>query len=83
MPLDDTHPAAARVQVELLRRAGVVRRAELTRSLSRTVIDLSRTALRARMPDATERDMLLRWVALTYGDSLAGHLRLWLGARGR
>jgi len=79
----DTTDDAARVQIALLRRAGPARRAALARSLSRTVIDLSRSALREREPDATEREVQLRWVALEYGDELARRIAGYLAARGR
>lgn len=75
MAASDTSPAAARVQLELLRSSGFERRARLARSMSRTVIDLSRAALRERMPGASEREVLLRWVALNYGGELADHVR--------
>jgi hypothetical protein len=55
----------------------------LARSLSRTVIDLSRRALRERAPGASEREMLLRWVALEYGEDLARRVTAYLDERGR
>ncbi len=78
---DDTSPAAALVQLELLRKAGPGRRAGLARSLSRTVIDLSRRELAARMPGAPERDVLLRWVALHYGEALSSRVLAYLQER--
>ena len=57
---NDTAPAVAAVQLELLRQAGPGRRAALARSLSRTTTDLSRRALRERMAGATEEDVMLR-----------------------
>jgi hypothetical protein len=75
---NDTTDAAARLQIELLRAAGPARRAALARSLSRTVIDLSRRALRERMPGASERELLLRWVALEYGAELARRVDAYL-----
>ena len=80
MALSDTSAAAARVQIELLRKSGCERRAQLTRSMSRSVIDLSRAALRERMPEASERDVLLRWVALQYGSDLAERVRRYVPA---
>jgi hypothetical protein len=82
-PPNDTSDVAARVQIELLRKAGPERRAGLARSLSRTVIDLSRRALRERMPMATEREVLLRWVALEYGTDLARRVDAYLKERNR
>lgn len=81
MTASDTSPAAARVQLELLRSSGLERRARLARSMSRTVIDLSRAALRERMPGASEREVLLRWVALNYGAELAEHVRRYVHER--
>lgn len=70
----DTDLAAERVQLALLRQASEARRFALCRSLTRTVVDLSRRALRESMPGAPERDVLLRWVALNYGAALADGL---------
>lgn len=70
-PDDDTHPEARAVQLRLLRRATVARRAELACSLSATAIALSRRALAERMPGATPEQVLLRWVAQNYGEDLA------------
>jgi hypothetical protein len=77
----DTHPAAARVQLDLLRAAGFERRATIARSLSRSVIGLSRRALRERMPEAAERELQLRWVELHYGRDLAVRVRAFLARR--
>jgi hypothetical protein len=71
VPLSDTSPDAERVQLELLRRAGETRRYGLCRSLTESVVELSRRALRERMPGATEREILVRWVELNYGRALA------------
>lgn len=81
MALSDTSDAAARVQIELLRASGVERRAQLTRSMSRTVIELSRAALRERMQGAPEEEVLLRWVALHYGSDLGDRVRRYVDAR--
>ena len=78
---DDTDPRAARVQLELLRSASVGRRARLTRSISGTAIELSKRAVAERMPGASREEALLRWVAVAYGDELAGRLRAFLGSR--
>ena len=67
----DTDERAARVQLDLLRRASVGARARSLRSLSRTVIDLSRRALREQMPDASDDEVAIRWMTLAYGEDLA------------
>lgn len=79
--LDDTHPAIAKVQMQMLRRAGCARRAALARSLSRTVIGLSRRELGARMAGASREQVELRWVQQQYGAELAGRLAAFLLAR--
>jgi hypothetical protein len=79
---DDTHPAMARAQLDLLRRASCGRRAGLARSLSRTVIGLSRRELGERMAAASSADVELAWVAQNYGADLAARLRAFLARRG-
>jgi hypothetical protein len=56
------------------------RRAGLARSLSRTVIDLSRRELATRMPGALPEEVRLRRVELNYGAELAARLRAFLAA---
>src|SRR4051812_6742908 len=71
----DTRPETAAVQLGLLRKATVERRAAMARSLSATVIALSRRALRERMPGASEAEVMNRWLALNYGEDLARRVR--------
>lgn len=77
----DTRPEAAAVQLGLLRQASVGRRAALARSLSATVIDLSRRALRDTMTAASEAEVMNRWLALNYGEDLARRVRDYVGTR--
>jgi hypothetical protein len=72
----DTHPDAQQRQLELLRAATPARRFAAMRSLSRTVALLSRRALRRSMPDASQEELDLAFVALHYGDATADLLRL-------
>ena len=71
------------VQIALLREAGPGRRAALARSLSASVIALSRAAIRRRMPGASEQEVLLRFVEVHYGRELARRVRAYLDARSR
>jgi hypothetical protein len=73
-PLSDTDPEAARVQLELMRRASPERRLALALSLSQTVIDLARRSLRETHPDATEDELEVLFVRLHHGDELADGL---------
>lgn len=72
---------ADRVQVELLRRAGGGRRLALARSLSGSMIELSRAAIRAASPGIGEEEVGLRFVALHYGADLASRVREYLERR--
>lgn len=83
MTLTDTDPEAARVQLELLRKATPGRRVALALSLSRSVMELSRAGIASRMPGASEDERAIRFVALHYGDSLAQELRAHLSTRRR
>ena len=71
----DTHPEAERVQLELLRQAGVARRLDLTRSISATAIELSRRAIARANPALSVRDLDLLFVEYHYGADLAERLR--------
>ena len=79
----DTNPEAEAVQIGLLRRAGVGRRARMALSLSGQVIGMARRALRRSLPGATEEEVGLRFVELHYGRELAADLRRHLAARQR
>jgi hypothetical protein len=50
-------------------------------SLSQTVLELSRQALRERMPGVSEQEIRLRWLALTHGADLAARVRAKLDGR--
>jgi hypothetical protein len=77
----DTDSAAERVQVELLRQATVARRATLARSLSRTVLQLTRRAIQERNPSASAEEIGVRFVEACYGPELAQALQRDLEAR--
>lgn len=73
--LTDTDPETQAVQLEILRRAGPARRLELTLSLSRAVIAMSRRALRRLHPRASDEELGVLWVRQNYGDELADGLQ--------
>jgi hypothetical protein len=79
--LSDTDPEAARVHLELLRRATPQRRLGLAFSLSRTVMSLSRGGLARTLSSASPQEVGLRFVALHYGSRLAEEVRADLAAR--
>ncbi len=77
----DTDPEAEAVQIELLRRAGVARRAQLALSLTQTVVMLARRAIRRSLGDTSDEQVGLRFVELHYGADLAEEVRRYLAAR--
>jgi len=77
----DTDPEAERVQIGLLQRAGVARRAHMALSLSAQVIGLAHRAIREAHPGLSTTDANLRFVELHYGAKLASDLRRHLAAR--
>ena len=74
----DTDPQAERVQIELLRAASVSERISLVRSLSQTVMTLSRRAIQRVNLSMSERELDLAFVAYHYGEDLAERLRQYL-----
>jgi hypothetical protein len=73
--VDDTRPSAARQQIAWMREAGPTRRFLAAQSLSRSVIELSRRALRRRNPGASDDELDLLFVELHYGADLARRMR--------
>ncbi len=69
--LSDTSPEAERVQIELLRRAGPGRRAELMSSLTNSCIQRAKASVRRAYPDADEVELQRRYIALQYDPALA------------
>lgn len=80
--VNDTHPSAEAVQLELLRGAGAAARAAIALRLSDDVVRRSRRALAAQMPGASALEVKLRWVELWYGGDLADRVRRCLRERG-
>jgi len=74
----DTFPQAEKVQIELIRESSVAKRISRVRSLSQTVMYLSRRAIRRAAPFLTEREVDLAFVANHYGENLAERLALYL-----
>ena len=71
----DTTLEAERVQVALLRAAPVARRLHVALALSATVIGAARRAIARARPQASARELDLRFVELHYGVDVASDLR--------
>lgn len=73
--MDDTHPQVRAMMTGMLAAVEPARRFAMTIDLTRSTIRWSRNAVRAAMPGAPEQDVMLRWVAVTYGPEIARRLR--------
>lgn len=69
----DTSPAAHAMQIQLYRKAGPERRAEIAAELSEIIRDLSRAGVRMRNPGFTEPEVTREVVRIFYGNR--GHNR--------
>ena len=70
-PPRDTSRAAHEAQLEALRRMGPAGRLRAGLRFSRSMIALSRAALRARNPGLDEQALKLLWIERNYGRELA------------
>jgi len=77
----DTSPEVERVQIELLRKATPARRFHLARSLSQTMIQVSRANIRRLHPEADQEEIKILFVELYYGKELADRVRAYLERR--
>jgi hypothetical protein len=73
----DTTPESHSVQLEIYRRLGPSARASLAGELSAATRQLTRSGIRGRHPEYTERDVDLALFRLLYGDDL--FQRAWPG----
>lgn len=78
--MNDTAPAAERVQIELLRKAGPVRRLQLALDVSSSVIDLAQRAIARGHAKWSDTEVRMEFVKLNYGSALAGAVKRYLGA---
>ena len=73
--LDDTPPHIHDLVARLIAERSIPQRMAMVQDLTAQTIRWSRAAIRDTMPDASEHDVLLRWVEVTYGRELADRLR--------
>jgi beta-phosphoglucomutase-like phosphatase (HAD superfamily) len=77
MVLTDTHPNAARVQLELMRAAGHARRSELMNRYSQELIRAARLRL-LQKHQGNDFEAKLEWVKIQYGAKLEQKVRAYL-----
>lgn len=78
---EDTTPEAEEMQIELLRRASVTRRAEIMFSLSATTRWLAYEAIKKANPGISDIEADLLFVEYHYGKDLAGKVRACLAEK--
>lgn len=74
----DTNPKVEKFQISLIRQASIAKRIARMRSLSQTVVQLSRRAIMRANPDLSEQELNLIFVSYHYGTELADRLRKYL-----
>ncbi len=74
----DTHPKAEEVLIGLIRKASVAKRISRMRSLTRTILRLSKRAIAKVNPGLSEQELNMLFVKIHYGEDLANHLRTYL-----
>ena len=79
----DTHPEVAELQIELLRKATLAHRAQMTRSLTKMAVRNSKRAIERARPEMTPRERDLFFIELNYGRELADRVRAYLEERDR
>ena len=72
--LSDTHPAAERVQIELMRQAPPWRKLHMLGQLNQTVKLMALSGLRRRYPQASEKELHRRLADLLLGAELAARV---------
>jgi hypothetical protein len=82
-PTNDTAAEAEAVQLECIRRMSPLDCLRAACRMSNRGRRLAFDAIRARLPDADETEVRLRYIELAYGAELAADVRRWLRDRGR
>jgi hypothetical protein len=72
---EDTSPEVERVQIELIRKMSPVKKLNLVRSMTQTMIQASRANIQALHPDANENELRFLSIELYYGKDLADRVR--------
>ena len=76
----DTALKAEKVQIDLIRESSISKRISKVRSLSQTIIYLSRRSIQRANPSLSECQVNIAFVENHYGEELAERLRLYMGS---
>ena len=77
----DTHPDAEKELISLIQKASPAQKIHQVRSLSQTLMLLSKRAIARSNPNSTQRELDLLFVSYHYGEDLADRLRKYLEER--
>jgi 2-keto-4-pentenoate hydratase len=77
----DTHPQAEAIQIQLIRQATVAQRIARMRSLTSSLMRLSKRAIRRANPGATQAELDVLFVKYHYGEALAVRFQAYLEQR--
>jgi hypothetical protein len=79
--MNDTDPGIEAIQIALLRKASVSRRAAVACSLSQTVLDLSRRAIARANPGIDELELKCIFAQIHHGPEVTERLRAYLARK--
>ena len=79
--LYDTEVKTEKIQIALIRKLNTSERISRLRSLSQTVISLSRRAIRRANPDLSEKELNYKFVAYHYGNEIAEQFKKYVDSR--
>ncbi len=79
----DTAPEVERRLIAMIRKATVSKRLLKTRSLSSSIITLSKRAIQRARPDMNQRDVNLAFLEYHYGKELSKSVREYLSLKHR
>lgn len=71
LQLSDTDEKIVKIQIDLIRQLSTAERVSRLRSLSQTVISLSRRAIRSANPELSEKELKYKFLAYHYGNEIA------------
>ena len=77
----DTDPKTEKMQILLIRKLKISERISRLRSLSKTVIKLSRRAIARANPGASEKELNYKFVGYHYGNEIAERFQKYLTGR--
>jgi hypothetical protein len=78
---NDTNPGAARIQIQLLRQAGLIRRVAMADEMTAFALESAQMTMQRRHPQASRQELALLLCEQRYGTELASKVRTALMAR--